>query len=264
MKCAVSDFDRTFSMDGAVSRENREAVRRWQQAGHWFVIATGRNEASLRKKLAEDPELGEVRPDVLILNNGALILDREGRELFCRELDRETAAGVLAYFDGQDEAGSGITLRYRKLNVVRELGMATTQRPCDGEILLREAEKMEGILQVHHRRPDSTEEITRMCREINSLFPHASAYSNVRNADVVAKGVGKAQAVRFLQERFGPFEEILTIGDSANDTDMIREFQGAAVPAAVPEVRAAAAEQFPTVAAYLNSRLEVFHRQDNF
>ena len=76
--------------------------------------------------------------------------------------------------------------------------------------------------------------------------------------------MGKAQAVRFLQERFGPFEEILTIGDSANDTDMIREFQGAAVPAAVPEVRAAAAEQFPTVAAYLNSRLEVFHRQDNF
>ena len=62
MKCAVSDFDRTFSMDGAVSRENREAVRRWQQAGHWFVIATGRNEASLRKKLAEDPELGAVRP----------------------------------------------------------------------------------------------------------------------------------------------------------------------------------------------------------
>lgn len=108
MKCAVSDFDRTFSMDGAVSRENREAVRRWQQAGHWFVIATGRNEASLRKKLAEDPELGAVRPDV----------------------------------------------------------------------------------------PG--------------------------------------------------------------------EFQGAAVPAAVPEVRAAAAEQFPTVAAYLNSRLEVFHRQDNF
>ena len=81
MKCAVSDFDRTFSMDGAVSRENREAVRRWQQAGHWFVIATGRNEASLRKKLAEDPELGEVRPDVLILNNGALILDREGNYL---------------------------------------------------------------------------------------------------------------------------------------------------------------------------------------
>ena len=256
MKCAVSDFDRTFSMNGAVSRENREAVRRWQQAGHWFVIATGRNEAPLRAKLAEHPELGEVRPDVLILNNGALILDGKGRELFSREMDPETAAGVLAYFDRQDEAGSGITLRYRKLNVVREPEMATTQRPCDGEILLREAEKMTGILQVHHRRPDSPEEISRMCREINALFPCASAYSNVRNADVVAKGVGKAQAVHFLAERFGPFEEILTIGDSANDTDMIRKFGGAAVPLAVPETKTAAAEHFPTVAAYLISRMK--------
>lgn len=80
MKCAVSDFDRTFSMDGAVSRENREAVRRRQQAGHWFVIATGRNEASLRKKLAEDPELGAVRLDVPGVSGGGCPCGGSGGE----------------------------------------------------------------------------------------------------------------------------------------------------------------------------------------
>ena len=51
MKCAVSDFDRTFYVDSRVSPRNLEAVRAWQAAGNWFVIATGRNEASLRELL---------------------------------------------------------------------------------------------------------------------------------------------------------------------------------------------------------------------
>lgn len=256
MKCAVSDFDRTLSVDGVVSRENREMVRKWQEAGNWFVIATGRNESSLRQRMGEHPELGEICPDILVLNNGALILDRMGKEIFSRELDRETAAGVLAYFDRADDAGSGITLRGRKLNVVRSRGMATTQRPCDGEVLLAEAVNMTGILQVHHRRPDSPETVEKMCRELNALFPRARAYFNVWNADVVAEGVGKAQAVRFLAERFGPFEEILTVGDSANDAEMIREFKGAAVFQAVPEVREAAKELVPSVADYLSRHLQ--------
>ena len=87
MKCAVSDFDRTFYVDSRVSPRNLEAVRAWQAAGNWFVIATGRNEASLRQLL---DEYG-VKPDALILNNGAVILDREWRELFCKPIVKETA-----------------------------------------------------------------------------------------------------------------------------------------------------------------------------
>ena len=104
MKCAVSDFDRTFYVDSRVSPRNLEAVRAWQAAGNWFVIATGRNEASLRQLL---DEYG-VKPDALILNNGAVILDREGRELFFKPIEKRTAEEMC------------IRDRFRALRGVRE------------------------------------------------------------------------------------------------------------------------------------------------
>ena len=254
MKCAVSDFDRTLYVNGEISVRNREAVKKWQQAGNWFVIATGRNLSSLEEKLRE-PEAGGIRPDALILNNGAVILDGAGREMYKKTLDLQTALEVLRYFDCQDEAGSGISLKDRKLNVVREKGMKTTQKTGDGEITLSEAEELEEILQIHHRRPDSPEEIDRMCAEINGRFPLAAAYSNVWNADVVAEGVGKAEAVRLLEKMTGPFEEVLVIGDSANDLAMIREYSGASVPGSVPEVAEASAQEAEDVADYLNAHM---------
>lgn len=254
MKCAVSDFDRTLYVDGKISVRNREAVTKWQKAGNWFVIATGRNQSSLEEKLKE-PGAGGIRPDILILNNGALILDGSGRELYRKNLDAQTALSVLRYFDRQDDAGSGISLKDRKINVVREAGMRTTQKTCDGEITLKEAEELTDILQVHHRRPDSPKEIDRMCKEINRMFPSAAAYSNVWNADVVAEGVGKAEAVRILEKKAGPFEEILVIGDSANDLEMIRKYRGASVPGAVAEVSEASAEEAEDVAAYLEAHM---------
>ena len=254
MKCAVSDFDRTLYVDGTISREDQEAVERWQQAGHWFVLATGRNESSLRERLEELGD-GAICPDILILNNGALILDKAGKELYQKTLDHHTAMAVLEYFDQADEAGSGVSLRDKKLNVVREAGMKTTQKVCDGEITLREAKYLEDILQIHHRRPDNPAIIDRMCEEINEKFPDAAAYSNVWNGDVVAKGVGKAEAIHLLEKMKGPFEEILVIGDSANDLEMIRQYAGAAVSVAVREVLEVSTEIVNNVAEYLEAHL---------
>lgn len=39
MKCAVSDFDRTLYVNGAVSERNIEAVKQWQRKGNLFFIA---------------------------------------------------------------------------------------------------------------------------------------------------------------------------------------------------------------------------------
>ena len=149
MKCAVSDFDRTFYVDSRVSPRNLEAVRAWQSAGNWFVIATGRNEASLRQLL---DEYG-VKPDALILNNGAVILDREWRELFCKPIGKETAMEVLRYLHGLDGDGSGVSLRHYKVNVLSGAG-TTTQKPCSGDLTIDEAGGLEEIVQIHRRRPD--------------------------------------------------------------------------------------------------------------
>ena len=70
MKCAVSDFDRTLYVNGAVSERNIEAVKQWQRKGNLFFIATGRNLASIKEQLG----FFDLEPDGLILNNGAAII----------------------------------------------------------------------------------------------------------------------------------------------------------------------------------------------
>ncbi len=245
MKCAVSDFDRTFYVDSRISSRNLEAVRAWQAAGNWFVIATGRNEASLRELL---DEYG-VKPDALILNNGAVILDREWRELFCKPIEKQEAIRVLRYLHGLDGDGSGVSLRHYKVNVLSENG-TTTQKPCGGDLTIDEADSLEEIVQIHRRRPDEAY-IRALCRDLNGRFPSISAYANVCNADIVAHGVDKSAAVGWLARRTGGFDEILTIGDSANDVRMIREYGGATLKSAALSVQAVAARVVEDVAEFL-------------
>lgn len=246
MKCAVSDFDRTLYVNETVSEENIRAVRAWQQAGHWFVIATGRNETSVREKL----ERYGICPDALILNNGAVIRDAEGKELFCRLLKDEAARRVLRYLHGLNDDGSGVSTREKKWNVL-SASHTTTQKAGDGTITIDEIEGLSEIVQIHRRRPGDEEGILQLCEEVNRRFPEVSAYANVWNADIVAHGVNKAAAIGWLERYMGGFEEIRVIGDSRNDVEMIRRYRGAAPRHAGAAAREAAAVIVEDVAEYL-------------
>lgn len=245
MKFAVSDFDRTLYIDGWISPENIGTMNKWQAAGNLFAIATGRNEASLHGFL----ENYSLKPDYLILNNGALILDKTGKELFCRTIDDSTAQEVLWFLHGLGDEGSGVSMRKTKVNVLSGSG-TTTQKPCRGQVTIDQIHDLKEILQIHRRRKDVLW-IKELCARLNAMFPLISAYANVWNGDIVAKGVNKSAAVDWIVRLWGGFDEIRVIGDSANDLQMIKDYGGAAMQQADPEVRAAAAMVVRAVADYL-------------
>lgn len=246
MKCAVSDFDRTLYVDGSVSAENLKAVREWQGAGNRFVLATGRNESSLRGLL----ETYSLKPDALILNNGALILDGTGKELFCRTIDDQTAREVLLFLHGLGEEGSGVSMRSGKINVLSGSG-STTQKSSDGQISINQIDCLKEIVQIHRRRKDKAW-IKELCSQLNDRFPLISAYPNVWNGDIVAKGVDKSAAVDWISRYWGGLDEIRVIGDSANDMKMIKDYSGATLYSADPDIQAVAAAVVEDVAEYLS------------
>ncbi len=250
MKCAVSDFDRTLYVNEDISRENLHAVANWQAAGNLFIVATGRDGASIREKLREY----DLKPDRLILNNGAIILDQDGKELFCRTLAPDTAIRVLLYLDGMGDEGSGVTTRCEKVNILSAKG-TTSQKAGTRYLTMKEIGTLKDIVQIHRRRPEDEGGISALCCELNRLFPDISAYANVCNADIVAAGVDKSAAIEWIENREGGFDEILVIGDSANDIKMVRKYKGAAPDHASPEVQEAASVVVKDVAEYLNAHL---------
>ena len=90
MKCAVSDFDRTLYVERMIGEEDKNAVLNWQKSGNLFVIATGRNLGTIKPIF----ESYGFSPDFWILNNGAMIADRDGKTLFTKLIPRETALAV--------------------------------------------------------------------------------------------------------------------------------------------------------------------------
>lgn len=246
MKCAVSDFDRTLYVDGSVSAENLKAVSEWQAAGNRFILATGRNESSLRGLL----ETYSLKPDALILNNGALILDGTGKELFCRTIDDQTAREVLLFLHDLGDEGSGVSMRSGKVNVLSGSG-STTQKSSDGQISIDQIVCLKEIVQIHRRRKDKAW-IKELCSQLNDRFPFISAYPNVWNGDIVAKGVDKSAAVDWISRYWGGFDEIRVIGDSANDMKMIKDYSGATLYSADPDIQAIAATVVEDVAEYLS------------
>ena len=68
---------------------------------------------------------------------------------------------------------------------------------CDGVCRIDQIEGLESILQIHRRNKDEAY-IRRLCKVINERFDQVSAFANVWNADIVAKGVDKAAAVHWI------------------------------------------------------------------
>ena len=61
----ASDLDKTLIFDNKISEENKDAIRRFKEAGGVFAISTGRPYNGVEKVIEEL----RVEPDYLILNN---------------------------------------------------------------------------------------------------------------------------------------------------------------------------------------------------
>lgn len=150
MKCAVSDFDRTLYVEQMIGEEDKNAVLNWQKSGNLFVIATGRNLGTIKPIF----ESYGFSPDFWILNNGAMIADRDGKTLFTKLIPRETALAVLRYLQSINDDGSGVSLTDRKVCLLSEKG-TSTQKACDGgTITADQLESLDNIVQIHRRNLD--------------------------------------------------------------------------------------------------------------
>ena len=140
----------------------------------------------------------------------------------------------------------------RKVCLLSEKG-TSTQKACDGgTITADQLESLDNIVQIHRRNLD-LKHIKDLCKDIEERFSEVSAYANLWNGDIVARGVDKAVAVKWLKEHFPQIEKIRCIGDSVNDLGMVRAYQGAVPDVADPEIKKEATQIVKSVAEFLEN-----------
>ena len=232
VRLVALDIDGTLlRSDKTISERTRQAIDRARGNGVRLVLVTGRRQPSARR-VAE--ELGGDVP--LVLHNGALVVER-GRVLRCRPLTRASArraicSGRAAGAEPVLHCGSqgegwllvdaaarpgGLVSYYldrsrAEVRVVPDL-LAAVDAEEPIQVMFGGARgEMDALL------PFLAAQLGSAARIERTVYPS----TGVVLLDVLDASVGKAEALSFLQERWGiASAETLAIGDNWNDREMV-------------------------------------------
>jgi len=232
VRLVAIDIDGTLlRSDRTLSPRNRAAIARVRADGVRVVLVTGRRHPSARR-VAD--ELGDGVP--LVVHNGALVVEA-GRIIRCRPLAREVAARAIdegracglepiLHCGTRGEGWLLIDAAARPEGLVGyylERAEGEVRRVFD----VRDALALEEPIQVMFGGPCAeleplaarlAERLGREARVERTVYP-ATGFALV---DVLDPGVGKAEALAFLQARWGiAAAETLAIGDNWNDRSML-------------------------------------------
>lgn len=97
MKILASDFDGTFYVNSKFSKEDMEAVKKFQEAGHLFGFCTGRPLNGITPFFDQ----WDFRPDFYIVNTGSVVADRDLSIVLDHRIDSELVKSLLKEYKNE-------------------------------------------------------------------------------------------------------------------------------------------------------------------
>jgi HAD superfamily hydrolase (TIGR01484 family) len=210
MKMLVSDYDGTFYTDSESINQNIIKVAEFRNNGNLFVIATGRSYEDFKDEIIKY----HIPFDYLILNLGSVILDKNRNTFKTNFIDKKIVLLISNYLlSCQERIKKNILYSTWKNNV---------------SIKCRNITKI-GI------ELYSLDSATHLAKKINEQFGeyiNAYAIAGMRYilVEIVPVGINKGESIEeiALDEKINK-ENIYTIGNGANDLEMLRKYNGNAM-----------------------------------
>lgn len=251
----VLDVDGTlFGSDGKVSMSSIEAMKKAQEKGVTIMLASGRDYSSLPLDQLKDVDI----PYVITCNGSAAYKTETKETLYEECLDTEE---MLEVFDYVLERGIHLNVQMNGGNY--------TEKKCQSyirnmavpdyvkEVLDETCEPLDDIVEfVRKNEVDilkvtlnfqikedgeylNREEVNQYLKKLPDIHVVDGGFANLEFNKV---GVSKASGIRFMSKYLGiPKEDIIAIGDSENDIEMLKEAGlGIAMGNALAEVIAVA------------------------
>lgn len=222
-KILVSDYDSTFFINDEDIQKNKEMVKKFQESGNIFIIATGRSYLDFYRKV----NMYNFDYDYVIINHGATILDRKNN--------------VIANYAMNDEI-------INKIKKDLQLNQIIDSFCC---------RKLESRVSINHKsltkinmKYNSEEEALTINKKINNKYSSYvnSYYVNNNMIEIISNKINKSKAIRFLLDQLALLEDnVYTIGDGYSDIDMIKDFKGYAMANSVDELKKIAIKEYKSV-----------------
>lgn len=255
MKLFASDYDGTYwkhTKKGQLDlRKNIKVTKRWQEAGHLFVFATGRPISMMKL----EQKMHGIVYDYIVGLNGGIIMSRQGKILFQQSMDEAVARKIITRIQEEDvlqyAVTDGICGHYR---TTFGLTHKTFYLFAMFKLFLR---KYSLTLEQALNRPvvqisvktKSHKQAVAFAKQINEEFgDQVVAFSNLRHVDISAKGLSKATGVEYVAKLHEIKDKhVYCMGDSFNDVPMFEQYHGFTLPEARQEIKEQAEAVFETV-----------------
>jgi Cof subfamily protein (haloacid dehalogenase superfamily) len=226
---AIDLDDTLLRSDHTISPRTLASLRRWQDAGHHIVIATGRPTRSIAESLPADL----ARVPWITYNGAHIYLD--GECVYHNLIPADATHTIVeAILTALPDCTLGL-----EIDDVLYLNR-TIDRPSPFEVadLLTVAVQPASKILFFHQDFSVLDSL------LKELPPVARAMLSVKYnlVQILAAQADKAEALRHLVAQWGcTLAEVVAFGDDVNDVDMVRDSGlGVAVANAVPEVLAVA------------------------
>ena len=235
MKILASDYDGTMKYGDHVTEEDIAAIRQWKDEGNLFVIDTGRSMESI----LEESRKYRLPVDYYITNNGGMLFDVEGKELFSSFLDNSTALSIMHMTLQLDQVVSYVVndgwhrhriIIHDNLEEHRYPGLMPDMKE---EELMKTGRYAQIVISCSDMKYASE-----LAQTLRSCFSGIAAYANRYVCDIVPEGISKAHGLHFLSDFLHVDEKnIYAIGDAENDIPLM-EFahQGCCMASADPSL----------------------------
>ena len=224
-----SDFDNTlYTHDNTSFERNLKSIQEFREKGNKFCIATGRNRASLERIWPDCEEY----LDYSILDNGAVCLDRQGKELFREMMPPKIVEAIIQMVKEQYGDEEVQVVFYYDTKEWQEPGLNMTKLRCWAKNRATSESICNAVNTAYGSHLRSFVARVAMMTSL-AWIKDPEQYNSF--VDIVPMDAGKHNAVRRLSELY-PSEQVVTIGDDTNDLEMIREFNGYAMRDSMPEV----------------------------
>ena len=224
MKLFASDYDMTIYIHEKIDDSVFDAIKKWREKGNIFAIATGRNKFSIFEHI----DRYGLEFDYVVANNGALVFNSKREMIFEDTINDDIAYNVINFlyenFSGTVEVANDNYI----ISIKSKDGNDILPFRVDKKISINDIKTINHIIQINKMTPDAkaTEKVANI---INEKFDDVIAYGNIRTVDIVKNTVNKANGVSFVEnliKKDNTLEKVIVAGDSNNDIDMIKKYDG--------------------------------------
>ena len=221
MKIIASDYDGTLRHGHGISEADRNAIKKWREAGNLFGIVTGRDR-DMFNTVKNDNLESEI--DFVIIYNGAEIYDTAGnlKQRFIGKSDRfyELLPFILRKKGDWAEFITVDKVYYLTYGDEPD----TSRENWYKADVVKDLREFIQIYSLYDTEPEALSAAANLNERYSDIV---SPLTNGRWLNATPSGINKATGVAEYARMMGVAEEnIYTIGDSYNDLEMIRAFNG--------------------------------------